>query len=195
MQNFCALVKSSAESWTPPAARTEEDGHQNEPLAPRLRSHGGKKVGHRRDTSNICSPDLPQQHLYVQNHSKPPLACSCQQVCKHGVIVCGVLHPASSPEGVQHLLRWTRVKPSGVIYIPLFSTRSSICPSGHYRPDIQLKHFLEEAKDVSLPVFYPGAFFGSNETLMKHSALVPHLPRSTRTSPPHRTCLVPQRQK
>lgn len=54
--------------------------------------------------------------------------------------------------------------------------------------DIQLKHFLEEAKDFSLPVFYPGPFFASNETLMRlfFSVSVHRLPRSTRTSPPIR---------
>lgn len=87
---------------------------------------GSFSYGH---MSNICSPDLATPSGSESLKS----AAGVQQVCKHGVTV-GVLHPSSSPEQAQHLLRRPRVKASGFIYIPLFSTRSSICPSGRYRP-------------------------------------------------------------
>lgn len=78
LHNFCALVKSSGESWTPPAEGGEED-HQNDLsqvgiLEHQLRSHAQT---YNPITSNICSPDLHQQHFYLHRHSKLLLACSC----------------------------------------------------------------------------------------------------------------------
>lgn len=86
---------------------------------------------------------------------------------------------SSSPEEGQHLLRWSRVKTSAFISIPLFSTRSSICPSGHYGPLTFSRSISWRKPKTSHFLFYnPGPFFASNERLMRlfSSALVHHLP-------------------